>query len=85
MLQEQRHHMIESFLKQQKAVKASELATLLDVSIDTIRRDFEVLEKNGIIKKVHGGAILKQKKILLLINFITIEKLKIWRKSKRLL
>lgn len=45
MLQEQRHQMIESFLKQQKAVKASELATLLDISIDTVRRDLEVLEK----------------------------------------
>ncbi|MDR7079913.1 DeoR/GlpR family transcriptional regulator of sugar metabolism [Neobacillus niacini] len=58
MLQEQRHQMIGSFLKQQKAVKASELATLLDVSIDTVRRDLEVLEKQGIVKRVHGGAIL---------------------------
>ena len=60
MLQEQRHQMIESFLKQQKAVKASELATLLDVSIDTVRRDLEVLEKKGIVKRVHGGAVLIQ-------------------------
>ena len=62
LLQEQRHQKIESFLKQQKAVKASELATLLDVSIDTVRRDLEVLEKKGIVKRVHGGAILKQNK-----------------------
>ncbi|KQL37602.1 DeoR/GlpR family DNA-binding transcription regulator [Psychrobacillus sp. FJAT-21963] len=60
MLQEQRHQMIESFLKQQKAVKASELATLLDVSIDTVRRDLEVLENKGNVKRVHGGAILIQ-------------------------
>lgn len=60
MLQEQRHQMIESFLKQQKAVKASELATLLDVSIDTVRRDLEVLENNGNVKRVHGGAVLIQ-------------------------
>ena len=58
MLQEQRHEKIKSFLKQQKAVKASELAALLAVSIDTIRRDLEVLEKSGAIKRVHGGAIL---------------------------
>ena len=62
MLQEQRHQMIESFLKQQKAVKASELATLLDVSIDTVRRDLEVLEKKGFVKRVHGGAVLIQNK-----------------------
>ncbi|ALC92675.1 hypothetical protein AM500_05445 [Bacillus sp. FJAT-18017] len=60
MLQEQRHQMIESFLKQQKSVKATELAALLDVSIDTVRRDLEVLEKKGIVKRVHGGAILIQ-------------------------
>ena len=62
MLQEQRHEKIESFLKQQKAVKASELAALLDVSIDTIRRDLEGLEKKGTVKRVHGGAVLKEKK-----------------------
>lgn len=60
MLQEYRHHKIESFLKQKKAAKAAELATLLNVSIDTVRRDLEVLEKSGILKRVHGGAILKQ-------------------------
>ena len=60
MLQEHRHHKIESFLKQKKAAKAAELATLLNVSIDTVRRDLEVLEKNGILKRVHGGAILQQ-------------------------
>lgn len=60
MLQEHRHHKIESFLKQKKAAKAAELATLLGVSIDTVRRDLEVLEKNGVLKRVHGGAILKQ-------------------------
>lgn len=60
MLQEQRHQMIESFLKQQKAAKASELATLLDVSIDTVRRDLEVLENKGNVKRVHGGAVLIQ-------------------------
>ena len=60
MLQEQRHETIEAFLKKQKAVKASELTTLLDVSIDTVRRDLEVLEKNGVLKRVHGGAVLIQ-------------------------
>ena len=34
----------------------------MNVSIDTVRRDLEVLEKKGFLKRVHGGAILKQKK-----------------------
>ncbi|WP_431030315.1 DeoR/GlpR family DNA-binding transcription regulator [Lysinibacillus sp. LZ02] len=61
MLQEIRHTQIESFLLKQKAAKASELAAILDVSIDTVRRDLEMLEKKGIVKRVHGGAVLKQK------------------------
>ncbi|MGC8229313.1 DeoR/GlpR family DNA-binding transcription regulator [Pseudobacillus badius] len=60
MLQEHRHQKIEAFLKKQKAVKATELASLLNVSIDTIRRDLEALEKKGSVKRVHGGAVLKQ-------------------------
>ena len=32
----------------------------MDVSIDTVRRDLEVLEKKGIVKRVHGGAVLIQ-------------------------
>ena len=32
----------------------------MNVSIDTVRRDLEVLEKQDILKRVHGGAILKQ-------------------------
>lgn len=60
MLQEQRHQMIESFIKKQKTVKASELAASMDISIDTVRRDLEALEKKGILKRVHGGAVLIQ-------------------------
>ncbi|KKK40104.1 hypothetical protein WQ57_01810 [Mesobacillus campisalis] len=76
MLQEQRHQMIESFLKQQKAVKASELAALLDVSIDTVRRDLEVLEKKGMVKRVHGGAVLIQNKEIVLNKLFNERKVK---------
>ena len=34
-----------------------DMAEQLDVSIDTIRRDVKELDKNQLIKKVHGGAI----------------------------
>ena len=74
LLQEHRHHKIESYLKQQKAVRAAELATLLNVSIDTVRRDLEALEKKGFLKRVHGGAILKQNNDNVLTNFLTNEK-----------
>lgn len=38
-------------------VNAAELARLLDVSMETIRRDLDVLEKEGLLKRVHGGAV----------------------------
>ena len=83
LLQEQRHQMIESFLKQQKAVKASELATLLDVSIDTVRRDLEVLEKKGLFKRVHGGAVLIQNNDNVLNKLFNEREVKNLRKKTR--
>ncbi len=32
----------------------------LNVSIETIRRDLEHLEKEGVLQRVYGGAILKK-------------------------
>ena len=84
MLQEQRHQMIKSFLKQQKAVKASELATLLDVSIDTVRRDLEVLEKKGMVKRVHGGAVLIQNNDNVLNKLFNEREVKNLKKNKKL-
>ncbi|MCJ8012624.1 DeoR/GlpR family DNA-binding transcription regulator [Paenibacillus sp. KQZ6P-2] len=38
-------------------VNAAELARLFNVSMETIRRDLDVLEKEGHLKRVHGGAV----------------------------
>lgn len=38
-------------------VNAAELARLLDVSMETVRRDLDVMEKEGLLKRVHGGAV----------------------------
>ncbi|BFH62543.1 DeoR/GlpR family DNA-binding transcription regulator [Paenibacillus azoreducens] len=38
-------------------VNAADLARLLDVSMETIRRDLDVLEREGYLKRVHGGAV----------------------------
>ena len=58
MLQKERQNKIIELLKQQKTVKIKELAELFDVSIITIRRDFDILEESGVIKKIYGGAML---------------------------
>lgn len=43
-------------------VKANALSAALGVSIETVRRDLEYLEKKGLLKRVYGGAIANGKK-----------------------
>jgi DeoR/GlpR family transcriptional regulator of sugar metabolism len=57
MLPEERHNVILEHLEQHNKVLTAELCILLEVSIDTVRRDLTELERNGRLVKVHGGAI----------------------------
>ena len=57
---ERRVKMIE-ILKKNRRVKTKELATYFSVTEDLIRKDFNILEKRGLISKVYGGCILKTK------------------------
>lgn len=56
MLQERREKILD-MLKKSGNVKVSELTALFDVSIETIRRDLEYLEGEGLLARVYGGAI----------------------------
>ena len=47
---------IMSLLQERDEIKVQELSALFKVSPVTIRKDFEILEKRGLIKRVHGGA-----------------------------
>ena len=42
-----------------KKVKVTELSQRFDVTEETIRRDLERLELEGLITRTHGGAVLK--------------------------
>lgn len=54
----QRQALIRQKLQENGRVISSELATYLKVSEHTIRRDLHELSKDGICKKVYGGAII---------------------------
>lgn len=60
MLQEERYKKIQEILKQNDSVKVTELIHVLNVSIDTVRRDLENMETKKLLKRVHGGAILAE-------------------------
>ena len=55
----QRQHEIIKILRQQSSARVTELSESLGVSQVTIRSDLEVLEEEGYIERVRGGAILK--------------------------
>jgi DeoR/GlpR family transcriptional regulator of sugar metabolism len=55
---EERRKKIIEILTAKKNVKTSELANFFSVTEDLIRKDFSVLEKQNLIKRVYGGAIL---------------------------
>lgn len=58
MLYPQRAEYILQALQLGKTVKVTELSRAMQVSVDTVRRDLKLLEQDGLIKYVHGGACL---------------------------
>jgi len=56
---EQRQDRIRTILQQNGRVVCAELATQMKVSEHTIRRDLHELSKEGLCKKVYGGAVLQ--------------------------
>jgi DeoR/GlpR family transcriptional regulator of sugar metabolism len=61
MLKEERFDYILKALSEKDKISYEMMASKLNVSEDTIRRDIDILEKNGLLSKVRGGAILRGK------------------------
>ena len=60
MLAIERRNAILEKLQNEKRVVVSELSALYDVSEETIRRDLEKLESEGLAVKSYGGAVLNE-------------------------
>lgn len=58
MLSVERHEKILNQLDKYTIIKVSDLSALLQVTEKTIRIDLETLEKNGLLKRIHGGATI---------------------------
>ena len=54
---EERKKVIINILSKQDRVRIPELVDILGVSGETIRRDLDRMEKENLLKKVHGGAV----------------------------
>lgn len=70
MLTAQRRNKIKEYLLEKKSASVPTMAALFQVSDQTIRRDFEVLEKEGVLSRSYGGALLKDRKAVVVLNSI---------------
>lgn len=57
MKPDERRERIASMVRDASRASVEELAAILDISHETIRRDLTVLSERGIVRKVHGGAV----------------------------
>jgi len=57
LLAEERRNGIEEILRVQNRILVAEMAKQMKISEVTIRKDLEVLERRGVLKRVHRGAI----------------------------
>lgn len=60
MLAAERRSLILEKLQNERKVVVSELSTLFDVSEETIRRDLDRLDREGLAVKSYGGAVLNE-------------------------
>lgn len=58
MLSVRRQKLLFDYINTHQSAQIAELSEAFDVSLSTIRRDLRDLETSGLIRRVHGGAVL---------------------------
>lgn len=86
-LSEHRLELIMSVLKSRGECRTRQLAEQFDLSEMTLRRDLQALEKRGLLKRVHGGAVLLNSDInyTMRLQYDQIQKQSIGRTATRML
>jgi DeoR family transcriptional regulator, fructose operon transcriptional repressor len=62
MQSEERQKRFEEHLAKVEFASLDELSELVDASVSTVRRDLDILESRGILRRTHGGAMLANSK-----------------------
>ena len=73
MMTAQRREELKKVLLEQKSASVQEMSDRFDVSGQTIRRDFEALEKEGFLLRSYGGAMVKDRKAVVVPNTVKSE------------
>jgi DeoR/GlpR family transcriptional regulator of sugar metabolism len=55
----ERRQSLSELLRKQPGLRVPELARTLEISEGTVRNDLNALEREGVLTRVHGGAVLK--------------------------
>lgn len=62
MIRAERHERILAELARRGSVSAQDLATIIQASLATVRRDIAELDERGAVKRIHGGASLPKRR-----------------------
>ncbi len=57
MLATKRRQIITNLIRQQSTIQVEALCAQLGASASTIRRDLDILEQEGVLKRTYGGAV----------------------------
>ena len=60
MLPAERRKQILELIETRNSISVAELCGILDVSDMTIRRDLRILSNEGLLERVHGGAVSRR-------------------------
>jgi DeoR family glycerol-3-phosphate regulon repressor len=60
MKPEERREKMAALVNEATRISVDELAALLDTSRETVRRDLTLLSEQGLLRKIHGGAVSAQ-------------------------
>lgn len=73
MITMERRELLKKYMLEHKSATVLEMADLFQVSGQTIRRDFEVLEEEGFLQRSYGGAMVTDRKTNMVSNEIKRE------------
>ncbi|GGA77133.1 DeoR/GlpR family DNA-binding transcription regulator [Ornithinibacillus halotolerans] len=57
MLAEERRQQVMEIIQKEGRVIAKDLSDMFNISIDSVRRDLTIMEKQGLLQKTYGGAV----------------------------
>ena len=73
MMTAQRREELKKYMLEHKSASVLDMARRFQVSGQTIRRDFEALEKEGFLQRSYGGAMVKERKVTFVPNTVKSE------------